>query len=131
MDPLTYAELRKINVERCEEVFHKLEDWSPTDWATAVAGEVGEACNLIKKLRRLDGADKAQDTLSRRMMLIERIAEELADVAIYLDLLAARFEIDLGAAVREKFNLVSRERGSKFLLPEMDFNDQPIGGATR
>ena len=42
--PVTFSQLRVANLGRCLEVFHPLEDWSPTDWATAVSGEVGEAC---------------------------------------------------------------------------------------
>lgn len=43
---------RAVNVRRCEKSFFPLQDWSATDWACALAGEVGEACNLIKKARR-------------------------------------------------------------------------------
>jgi NTP pyrophosphatase (non-canonical NTP hydrolase) len=94
-DGLTFNELREANVGRCEDAFHPVDAWSPSDWACAVAGEVGEACNLIKKLRR--GEDVPQ----------QDIAFELADAVTYLDLLAARLGIDLGEAVREKFNIVS------------------------
>jgi NTP pyrophosphatase (non-canonical NTP hydrolase) len=92
------------NVARCEDVFHQLDAWSPTDWACALAGETGEACNLIKKLRRGEEVESGD------------IARELADVVIYADLLAARCGIDLGEAVRCKFNEVSHRRGSAVLL---------------
>lgn len=81
-----------------------------------MAGETGEACNKIKKLRRLDGADAGLDTEKRREDLRQEIGKELADVVIYADLLAARLGISLGAYVRGKFNQVSRERGSKLRL---------------
>lgn len=113
---LHFDALRAANVARCEEVFHLLQDWTPTDWATAFGGEAGEAQNFVKKLRRLDGADANQDTNEHRIELIRNVGLELADTVIYADLLAARLGIDLGAAVREKFNLVSRERRSRFLL---------------
>ena len=52
-------------------------DWSLSDWTTATAGELGEAANLIKKVNRGDlSLDEARADL----------AEELADVMIYLDL---------------------------------------------
>lgn len=60
-----------------------------------MAGECGEACNLVKKLRRGENIHK------------DHIAHELADLVIYADLLAARLNINLGAAVVEKFNMVS------------------------
>lgn len=109
---LDLSDLRAVNVERCEDVFHRLEDWTPTDWACAVAGECGEACNNVKKLRRLDGADVDLDTLEQRAELRIAISKELADTVIYIDLLAARLDIDLARAVIDKFNEVSEKRGS-------------------
>lgn len=110
---LTFNNLRAANVQRCEDVFHKLNDWSPTDWACAMAGECGEACNEVKKLRRLDNVTNIE---SERKELKFKIAKELADLVIYADLLAARLDIDLGQAVINKFNEVSKKRGSKFIL---------------
>lgn len=97
---LTFEQLRTKNVARCEDAFYPLDDWSPTDWATALAGECGETCNLIKKMRRGDDVPLAD------------VAEEIADVIIQADLLAARLGIDLGQAVRDKFNAVSLKKGS-------------------
>lgn len=116
MNKLSFENLREQNTKRCEDVFHPIDSWSPTDWATAMAGECGEACNEIKKLRRLDGADKRIDTPFNRQELVKKTAKELADLIIYADLLAARLNIDLGQAVVEKFNEVSEKRGSSFTL---------------
>lgn len=116
MDQLNFEKLRKANVSRCEEVFHPVNDWSPTDWATAMAGECGEACNEVKKLRRLDGADSAIDTPSERASLRYLIGLELADLIIYADLLAARLNINLNDAVIIKFNEVSQKRKSTVFL---------------
>jgi NTP pyrophosphatase (non-canonical NTP hydrolase) len=111
MKGLSFARLREINVARCEAAFHPLNEWTPTDWATAVGGEVGEALNEVKKLRRLDWADRTIDTPEHREELADKIAEELADTVIYADLLAARVGRDLGEAIRKKFNEVSAKRG--------------------
>lgn len=116
MNKLSFKNLREKNIKRCEDVFHPVDSWSPTDWATAMAGECGEACNEIKKLRRLDGADKSIDTPFNRQELKRKTANELADLIIYADLLAARLGIDLGQAVVDKFNEVSEKRGSLFTL---------------
>ncbi len=116
MSELSFDRLRKTNLKRCEDVFHPLNSWSPTDWATAMAGECGEACNKLKKLRRLDGADQALDTPENREAIIADTAKELADLIIYTDLLAARLGIDLGQAVTQKFNEVSQKRGSQYFL---------------
>lgn len=76
---------------------------APTRREAALAGEVGEACNVIKKVRR---GDRTMDDAR------PDIANELADAVIYLDLLAARAGIDLGNAVAAKFNEVSERVGS-------------------
>ena len=78
--------------------------WSETDWACALGGEVGELLNLIKKRRRGAGIP------------INAISDEIADVFIYLDLLAARFGIKLEDAVTWKFNVVSDRVKSPYKL---------------
>ena len=55
---LTFNKLREANVKRCNKHFHKLNDWSPTDWGCALAGEVGELCNFLKKARRGENVSK-------------------------------------------------------------------------
>ncbi len=78
-------------------------DWSLSQWSNAVCGELGEAANLIKKIERGDFTlEEARSDL----------AKELADVVTYLDILAHRAGVDLGAATREKFNEVSQRVGS-------------------
>ncbi|MEW8194583.1 MAG: MazG-like family protein [Candidatus Thiodiazotropha sp.] len=105
--------LRLANIERCEEVFHPLNDWSPTDWACAMAGEAGEVCNAVKKLRRLDdGANTEKDPQTEAEALHD-IGAELADTIIYCDLLAARLGLDLSVEIQAKFNKVSRRMNSK------------------
>lgn len=106
---LSFEELRRANVTRSAEVFHALSTWSPAEWSNAMAGEAGEACNVTKKMLRGDYAVTSVDP-------VPILAEELADVLIYADLLAARCGIDLGEAVRRKFNAVSRKRGSEIML---------------
>jgi NTP pyrophosphatase (non-canonical NTP hydrolase) len=113
---LTFGDLRALNVARCVDVFHAINDWSPTDWACAMAGECGEACNEVKKLRRLDGDDADFDTVEQRAKLRIKIGKELADLVIYADLLAKRLDLDLARCVVEKFNEVSERRGSTIKL---------------
>ena len=95
---LTFGRLSVTNSQRCVAVFHPVCDWSETDWACAAAGEMGELCNLIKKRRRGDDIANVE------------VADEMADVVIYIDLLASRIGIDLSEAVRRKFNEVSARR---------------------
>lgn len=118
----TFDTLRDANRARLPEFRNALGDlshpeqpdgavmnWSLTDWTTALAGEVGEAANIVKKVRRGDlSLNEARPTL----------AAELADVQCYLDLLALRAGIDLGRATREKFNAVSQRVGSRVYIGE-------------
>jgi NTP pyrophosphatase (non-canonical NTP hydrolase) len=75
-----------------------------------LAGEVGEACNVIKKLER------ARMGLAGGGGSLEHLAEELADVIICADLIGMHYGIDLGPAVRDKFNKTSVKVGLKTRL---------------
>ena len=70
-----------------------------------LAGETGEACNVIKKLERERlGFRGSRETIAH-------LAEELADVVICADLVAMSAGIDLDMAVRRKFNATSAKVG--------------------
>lgn len=106
MSSLSFKELAIANDRRLftTQKYRVCLDWSLSDWGCALAGEAGEACNLIKKLR-------VGETIS-----YSQIAKELADVVIYADLIAMKLGIDLGEAVRAKFNEVSDRVGSDVKL---------------
>ena len=70
-----------------------------------LAGEVGEACNLIKKIAR------ERMGLPGSRAKISDLAEELADVVICADLIAMDAGIDLANAVVAKFNKTSEKVG--------------------
>jgi NTP pyrophosphatase (non-canonical NTP hydrolase) len=72
-----------------------------------MAGEAGEACNEIKKLER-----ERLGLVGSRTTL-DKVAEELADVIISTDLIAMELGIDLGEAVKNKFNKTSESYGLK------------------
>lgn len=78
-------------------------DWSPAQWLQATIGELGEYANVRKKYERGD-LNEAE--------FKAKAASELADVQVYLDILAFRLDIDLGQATIEKFNEVSVRVGS-------------------
>lgn len=119
-DGLTLNVLREANVARIPqfknakgEPAHEKEDgsdWSLNDWLTAVVGELGEAANVLKKIRRGDFTiDQARPEL----------ADELADVLTYLDILASQCGINLGKATIDKFNRVSQKVSSNiFIRPD-------------
>jgi len=102
---LTFAELSRVNALRHEVSYKESTDnWTITDWTTALAGEVGELCNLVKKARRGDGVSA------------EQISDEIADIVIYADLLAQYLDMNLASCVRIKFNKTSRKRNCKVTL---------------
>lgn len=105
-DRLSFVELREANRDR------HVEWWKGTTPSIAfrgneVAGEVGEMCNVVKKLER--------ERLGMRGSRATKkdLAEELADVLITVDLLAMDEGIDLAAAVVAKFNATSEKYGLK------------------
>lgn len=90
-----------------------LDDWSVLEWAGAMCGEAGEAANVAKKILRVEhgmesigGAALTKDDLAS---LDAKLAQECADVFLYLVLLAAKRNIDFGKAIRETFNRKSIE----------------------
>ncbi len=110
MNNLSFNTLRKANIIRLPlfknnkgELAHDSDDgsdWSDAEWLEAIVGELGEYANLKKKVRR--GDVSFEDSK-------EKLSFELADVVIYLDILAHRLGIDLGRAVVDKFNKKSEE----------------------
>ncbi|WP_152045449.1 MazG-like family protein [Aureimonas psammosilenae] len=101
---LTLAALHRANIDRQAA-------WCPDQApdlsfrGNELAGETGEACNVIKKLEReRQGWAGSRDT-------IEHLAEELADVVICADLCAVTAGVDLQAAVVAKWNATSEKVG--------------------
>lgn len=89
-----FHDFSKINFDRMN-AFHNHADWTLGDWGNALAGETGEGCNLIKKLRRGDKIDKLE------------IVKELADIITYADLIATQLGYSLEDVLIAKFNEVS------------------------
>ncbi|WEK05752.1 MAG: MazG-like family protein [Candidatus Devosia phytovorans] len=108
--PVTIEELQAAHIERQEE-------WCPDQKpdlsfrGNEMAGEVGEACNVIKKLEReRQGWRGSRDT-------VEHLGEELADVVHTAILVAITAGIDLGPLVVKKFNDTSEKNGLGTRLP--------------
>lgn len=106
--------------------------WSGLEWAGAMCGEAGEAANVAKKLRRVELEIDGNAASERALVpseLVEKLGRECADVFLYLVLLAARYDIDLTAAIVETFNAKSREMGFPELLeePSPPAPEEPLG----
>lgn len=113
---VSFDELRDASMQRAHESFGHFMKWGPTDWGNAMAGEAGECCNFVKKLRRLQTDPTEIPDTPEATELIDNIGKEAADVVIYLDLLTARLGISLGEYVVSKFNEVSDRRNSSARL---------------
>lgn len=113
LESLDLADLRRVSAGRQEA-------WCPDQVpdlsfrGNELAGEVGEACNVIKKLER--------ERLGWRgsRATLEELADELADVVICADLVAMSAGVDLAAAVRRKFNATSAKVGLPHRLGRTD-----------
>lgn len=119
---LSFRDLADTNRSRANRWHHgNMDEWSPSDWFMALVGEIGEAANVMKKIRRLeegyDSINEASRHYTDAKVALAKVADELADSMIYLDLLATRLGIDLEAAVVAKFNQKSVEYGFPERLP--------------
>lgn len=106
---LHFAALRAANLERVPRFGHTMDDWTISDWAMACTGELGELCNMLKKRRRGEAANLA---VGKTTPTLDDVGDEFGDVVIYLDLWAAKVGVELGAAVRRKFNSKSEAIGA-------------------
>lgn len=97
---------------------HPLDAWSVAEWTNAGAGEMGEACNLAKKLLRIDkklrGNIKADD--KKREKVINKLAKELCDVIAYADLTLARIGRNTSDELVKVYNAKSKQLGYDFKL---------------
>ncbi len=100
---IKYGRVIKIS-KRFEEIINMIENFGcnhPSYWGCALAGEVGEACNLIKKHER-DGID-----------IKDELGEELGDVFIYTVLTAHYFGINLEKEIIKKIEIIKERRKEK------------------
>lgn len=91
--PMTLAGIQLIEVTDSRHYFPTLDHDGLLYLATALAGEVGETCNLIKKWYR--------DSWTLEQIQNE-LAKELPDILIYLVMLAGAANIDLDKAYEAK-----------------------------
>lgn len=109
-----FNRFREVNWRRANDVFGDREPWSLLERCGEMAGEAGEAANIAKKIKRgckmVDGqvVPYSKEDLEE---LYRKLADELADVIVTVDLVASEAGIDLGAAVVKKFNEKSEEWG--------------------
>lgn len=117
--PLTFEAASRANRVRCERWHPGFphDGWTGADWSNAMAGEAGETCNVVKKLRR-DDFGKQQADAPPRDELLQKLATEIGDTFLYLDLLAQHYGLDLARCVADTFNRVSVREGFPDRIPQ-------------
>ena len=104
-----FSERNKRRCEAPDGFNYTLNSWSMSDWITALAGELGEAANIVKKLNRVrDGIPGNQESSYE---LHRQLRDELADTYIYLDLVIQAAGFDVEEIVESKFKQTSLKIG--------------------
>jgi NTP pyrophosphatase (non-canonical NTP hydrolase) len=114
----------RVTLERCQSIPHistinlqralrwhpnGLDSWSMSDWFLALAGEVGEMANVVKKMNRV--RDGMQQKTVDASTLKNQLKMEIGDVYIYLDLFARRAGLNMEDCIRDTFNRISIREG--------------------
>lgn len=108
-------------MQRARDGFRCYDNQPLTYWTTALAGEVGELCNMVKKLQRVErGGVDGGSSYKASDITRERLAEEIGGIAIYLDLLASLLGIGLEEAITETFNRKSEALGFPHRWPAVE-----------
>lgn len=133
MKDVTIRDIVATHRER-QKLWHQgAKPWTLADWGNALAGEIGEVCNKIKKIRRIQ-LDMTGQQLRNQPdhvgPLIGDIAGELGGAFVYMIALADALQIDLTDAIRDEFNKVSTEQGFDVFIPARPEID-PIEAAAR
>lgn len=108
----THAELFKLSVANSD----RQKEWDPGNKidlnfrGVELAGEVGELCNIIKKMTR------ERLGLRGSRATIDDAKEEIGDVAICLGLICNDLGIDMWEAIKFSFNRVSEKHDLKTRL---------------
>ena len=103
---------RELNISRARTGFRCYDNQPLTYWTTALAGEVGELCNMIKKMERVQrGGIDGGSSYTAKDIDKNMLKEEIGGIAIYLDLLASLLDIDLQEAIVDTFNEKSKKYG--------------------
>lgn len=109
---MRFDEFSRINRSRADRwTGGSLDNLSLDAWIVNLMGELGEACNKVKKLRRLDMGFQQATFTGTREELVAQIADELADTFTYFDLVVQRAGLNLSEIVAKKFNEVSVREG--------------------
>jgi NTP pyrophosphatase (non-canonical NTP hydrolase) len=113
MSKISFETLRQANAYRASDAdkYNFCDKWTASQWMMALVGEVGELANYLKKI------DRGDFTLEEKKI---EVGKEIADIQIYLDLLALYLDIDLGTVTVDKYNEVSDRIGAGVYINHND-----------
>lgn len=134
MGDLTFRTVSQTNAERAGRWHHGFpgsgkDGWTGADWSNAMAGEAGEACNVVKKLRRIETGIQQASAVTRDELLA-KLATEIGDTFMYLDLLAQHYGLNLAHCVVNTFNRVSEREGFPERLDPLPMAGDEYNGFT-
>lgn len=145
-EDLTFSDVSTLNAKRANRWHKDFpssgdDGWTGADWSNAANGEGGElveavqamllasgvsahlglAGNVVKKLRRIETnirqAEQGQETNDvYTAELLQKLATEIGDTFIYLDLLAQFYGLRMENCVADTFNRVSDREGFPELI---------------
>lgn len=119
VQPLTFEIVAAINRKRSVVWHPPGKEWSLLEWAGAMCGEAGEAANVAKKVRRIEMGMKSKrpDEQDRETVIRTKLAKEIGDTYLYLDLLASNAGLRIEDCIRQAFNQTSEEQGFPHRIP--------------
>ena len=111
MREITFIEVSAINKQRAQRWHRGFPDgedaWTGADWSNAMCGEAGETANIVKKIRRIDTGIQQSAGYERSELITNKLAKEIGDTFMYLDLLAQYYGLSMDACVAYAFNQIS------------------------
>ena len=106
--------------------WHARDEWSYAEWTNAMAGETGEACNIAKKILRLENELPNKEAGIDKNNLEElkvMLGKEVADSIIYGLLIMSKLGLDASVIIANVFDQKSIEYGFEQRAPR-EFRDQ-------
>jgi len=93
--------------------WHARDEWSYAEWTNAMAGETGEACNIAKKILRLEhelpNKETGLDKNNLEEQLRVELGREVADSIIYGLLIMSKLGLDASEIIANVFDQKSVE----------------------
>lgn len=119
---MTFKQFSEANLLKTEKFYDPIQSWYYTDWACALAGEVGELCNIIKKMRRV--STNQSELIELQHMAVDDVKkfssmlrEEIYDCYVYLDLLTQRLGMDMSDLLEEQYYENAKKKGLNGIPP--------------